>query len=74
MRLQGRFISRQHILDAVDTRSSSLIQRISTCRVRGDGKEKRKIPVISLQATDLPIKRDNIFCGYSESFPEAFLA
>jgi hypothetical protein len=37
------------------------------------GKEKRKIPVISLQAIDLPITYNTVLRGYSKPFPAAFL-
>jgi hypothetical protein len=39
----------------------------------GDGKEKSKIPVISLQAIDLPVTDGLILCGDSKPFPTAFL-
>jgi hypothetical protein len=40
----------------------------------GDGKEKRKIPVIGLQAIDLPTKRDNVLRAYSSLFLGPFWA
>jgi hypothetical protein len=38
----------------------------------GDGKEKRKIPVISLQTIDLPITDDTVLRGDSKAFLTAF--
>jgi hypothetical protein len=38
----------------------------------GDGKEKRKIPVISFQAIDLPITYDTTLRGDSKPFPTGF--
>jgi hypothetical protein len=39
----------------------------------GDGKEQRKIPVLNLQAIDVPIKCDHVLRGDSKSFPGPFL-
>ena len=55
------------------TRNKPLVAERQAFAGMGDGKEKRKIPVICLQVIDLPITDDPALRGDSKLFPTAFL-